>query len=275
MLKMNKRPEQPLAGNKVIVTRAHTQASELVHAIESLGGQAIVCSSIETVALPVTPVLHDAIASIHTYDSIIFTSVNAVRFFFAACSELGINLASLNKVKGYAVGPKTAEAMLKFGITPEQLPDLYHGEQLAEQFNAIHHQRQRVLLPRALIVREKLLERLRSAGHEVNDIAIYETVRTNGKWTETIHLLSNQMIDMITFTSPSTIAHFLENLSQQGINEPLQLMRHLNIFCIGPITAEAATEQGLHITGVARESTVESLLELLKQHNMNKRDDHS
>jgi uroporphyrinogen III methyltransferase/synthase len=275
MLKMNKRPEQPLAGKKVIVTRAHTQASELVYAIQSLGGEAIVCSSIETVALPVTPVLYDAIVSIHTYDSIFFTSVNAVRFFIAACSELGINLASLSKVKGYAVGPKTAEAMFKFGITPEQLPDLYHGEQLAEQFNAIHHQRQRVLLPRALMAREKLPERLRSAGHEVNDIAIYETVRTNEKWTETIHLLSNQTIDMITFTSPSTVTFFLENLAQQGINDPLQLMRHLNIFCIGPVTAEAATEQGLHITGIARESTVESLVELLKQHNINKRDDHS
>jgi uroporphyrinogen III methyltransferase/synthase len=272
---MNKRSEQPLAGKKVIVTRAHTQASELVHAIETLGGEAIVCSSIETVELPMTPVLHDAIRSIDTYDSIIFTSMNAVRFFFAFCSELGVNVASLNKVKGYAVGPKTAEAMFKFGMIAEQLPVIYHGEQLAEQFNAIHHQRQRVLLPRALMAREQLMERLRSVGHEVNDIAIYETVRTNEKWTETIHLLTDQKIDMITYTSPSTIAHFLENLIQQGVNEPLRLMRHVNIFCIGPITAEAAAKHGLHVTDIARESTVESLVETLKQHTMYKRADHS
>jgi len=117
----------------------------------------------------------------------------------------------------------------------------------------------RVLVPRAEGARPELVEGLRAAGVEVNEVTLYRSAVPEAAPAEALSLLRDGAIDIVTFTSSSTV----RNLAAM-LNGHIETLRGPLVACIGPITVKTAEELGLRVDVVAAEYTVAGLVRALK-----------
>jgi uroporphyrinogen III methyltransferase/synthase len=253
--------KKPLFGQKIIVTRARSQASKLIEQIEDLGGEAIELPLIET-----KPVLDEggrarvqqALATIESYEWLVFTSVNGVHYFFEELLEAKIDIRKI-RAKMVAVGAQTAAALAERGLMVEFIPEAFQAEALLPYFEKWNPAK--ILLARASIATEGLRTGLLMLGYQVDDIAFYDTCTVMEQDEYAIEQLVSGNVHAITFTSSSTVEHFLALLSKLHY----QLPQNCRTICIGPVTAETASSAGLHVTCVAEHATIDSLVETLIQ----------
>ncbi|MGG1664167.1 uroporphyrinogen-III synthase [Brevibacillus sp. NRS-1366] len=249
----------PLTGKRIMVTRAKSQVRELVDRIEHLGGEAYAFPLLKMVPPTDCSKLDEAISELHTYDWMIFTSVNGVRFFFERMRELGVGVDAITSQLA-AVGPKTAEVLIAQGLSVAVIPSDYVAESLLTSLHQELLPGQRVLLPRADIARKTLPKKLTGLGMKVTEVDVYHTVIDAELAPEAAFQLKQRKIDVILFTSSSTVTHFVSAMA------PFQApgwLDQVRIACIGPITAETARQNGLAVHVVASEYTVEGLLDAL------------
>lgn len=255
--------KKPLFGKRVLVTRARSQASGLADQIDELGGEAVEFPVIR-LQQPSTAealgALDDSLRQLGRYDWVLFTSPNAVAFFFDRLRQLGVDIRSMHKARVAAVGPKTAELLAERGIVSEPLPGKFRGEGLLESILPELVPGQEVLLPRADIAREYLPVKLAELGLHVTEVDVYESVVADDQAEEVVELLRNGEIQIITFTSSSTVTNLLSVLQKAGIEQPVPLLNQATIACIGPLTAETAERCGLQVQVVCPEATIESLV---------------
>ncbi|QSF44095.1 uroporphyrinogen-III C-methyltransferase [Paenibacillus tianjinensis] len=260
----------PLFGKRIIVTRARSQASELVDRIEELGGEPYEFPVIETV-MPEgeekKAKIASALGALEAYDWVFFTSANGVEFFWRHLAELKVDIRGLHRAKIGAVGPATAAALAERGLMAEELPARFQAEGLLEAFGPRLEPGQKVLLPRGDLAREWLPDKLRELGLEVTEVDTYETVVTGEDDIELIRLLEEKRIHAITFTSSSTVRNFISILERMGLEDPLQLLAGVTIACIGPVTEETAVEAGLTPGLLPEEATIEGLVQELCRWN--------
>lgn len=249
----------PLAGKRIMVTRAKSQVRELVEKIEAFGGEAYAFPLLKMVPPDDKSLLDEAIFRLWTYDWIIFTSVNGVGFFLERMREVGVGIQAITGQVA-AVGPKTAAALEKEGLTVAAIPSDYVAEGLLASLHDLLKAGQRVLLPRADIARKALPHELARLGLDVTEVDVYHTVIDGQLAPEAAGRLQRKEIDGILFTSSSTVSHFVQAMApfaQEG------WLDRVCIACIGPITAETARQSGLHVDVVAAEYTVDGLLDAL------------
>jgi uroporphyrinogen III methyltransferase/synthase len=101
----------------------------------------------------------------------------------------------------------------------------------------------RVLLARAAEAREILPRLLREAGAAVDEVASYTTVQPRTDVSDVRSRLADGTVDLVTFTSSSTVRNFLSLLGPDA----LPLLSRTAIGCIGPITADTAQAAGLTV----------------------------
>ncbi|MFC7678078.1 uroporphyrinogen-III C-methyltransferase [Paenibacillus sp. GCM10028914] len=260
----------PLFGKRILVTRARSQASDLVTRIEDLGGEPYEYPVIETI-MPTSEQaiteIHQALEKLHQFDWVFFTSVNGVEFFFRHLKESGKDIRGLAGARIAAVGPATANALRERGIASEVLKERYQAEGLVETFGSELISGQQVLLPRGDLGRNWLPEELTRMGLHVTDIKTYETILCNEEDDELLKLFEEGGIHAVTFTSSSTVTNLIRALEKMGGGTPLEMLRNCTIACIGPLTAETAREAGLNVSLMAEEATIESLVEALCEWN--------
>jgi uroporphyrinogen III methyltransferase/synthase len=262
--------QTPLFGKKVVITRARHQSGPFVQAIAQLGGDAVLCPVIATVAITTDAamgVYHQVLQCLESYDAVLFASANGVKYFFETCEQLQTDVQRLRSARMYAVGPKTADALRSRGWSVEPLPIHYQASELANTLLKQQRGKLRLLLPRALFARPELPELLRLQGHDVVELPVYETVPSEEGLAQTIQLLYEGKIDFVTFTSPSTVRNLVVLLRNNGIANPQSVLQVPKIVCIGPVTAQAAIEIGLQVNAVAAQSTIESLITTLLEIN--------
>ena len=143
------------------------------------------------------------------------------------------------------------------------LPKTYQAESLIEAFSQFDFKGQKVLLPRALKAREILPEELAKMGAEVDVVPAYQTKESSEGVAEVIEDLNNGSIDMITFTSSSTVTNFMNQLPA---DQASALMSKTTIACIGPVTADTARNIGLKVGLVAEDFTIEGLCRAVVNH---------
>lgn len=250
---------KPLTGKCVMVTRERSQARELVEQIEALGGEAFAFPLLKMIPPLNYKQLDEAIRTIDTYDWLIFTSVNGVRFFCERMDELGVAVQDYAG-RVAAVGPKTAAALEERGLLVELIPSDFVAEGLLTSLQTALLAGQRVLLPRADIARKLLPEELRKMGMDVTEVDVYQTVIDADMAPQAAERLQRGEIDAILFTSSSTVSHFVQAMSSWIT--PTWLDR-VHIACIGPITAQTAQKLGLQVNVVAQEYTIDGLLDAL------------
>lgn len=234
------------------------------------------------------------------YTWAVFTSANGVDAFFRLLGERGLDARAFAAARVAAIGPATAEALAEHGIIADAVPDEYiaegvlaalagsssvilsddHGlsrEEAASRRNLgrgsgrsrneIETAREphlrpgdRVLLPRAESARPELVEGLRSLGAEVDELVLYRAAVPAAAPAEALSLLREGAIDIVTFTSSSTVRNLAALLDGD-----VECLRNAVIACIGPVTARTAEELGLRVDVVASEHTVPGLVRALRK----------
>jgi len=244
-----KRPGASLAGLRVMVTRADRQATTLVDALTALGARAIRCPVIAIEPIAVDPAL---VQDLGRYDWLVLTSANGVDRLRELLREANRDLPAHIKVA--AIGPETAARAQEAGMTPGLVPSMFIAEELAETLAAAMAPGAWILLPRAAGSRDVLPDRLRARGARVDVLETYRAVPPADVRPRLAACLPG--VDMITFTSSSTVRHFAEAM-------PGPLADRITIACIGPITAQTARDLGLRVDIIAQEYTTRGLVDAI------------
>ncbi len=249
---------KPLFGKKIVVTRAREQASDLVTCLNQLGADVLECPTIKVVPVENIQPLKTAISNLSEYDWLVFTSVNAVKIFFDVLFEEGLDARALGHLQTATIGPATASGLLKFGIKTDIIPDSYQAESILEAFSRQHLSGKKILLPRADGARPVLPVELRNSGALVDEIIVYQACQDMENVEFLIDGLKNNTIDMVTFTSSSTVKNFKRILPEDIV---CSFMKNVTVACIGPITATTAMEMGFKPGIVAETFTIPGLCE--------------
>lgn len=259
---LNQNDPHPLAGLRVLVTRPVHQSADFIAALRSLGAEPIAFPTIEIVPLADTTPLDEAIQRINSpsseggYNWLVLTSANGVTAWWDRLEAAGLDAPRcLAGVKIAAIGPATAAALKQRSIIPDLVPEVYTAEGILEAFDGLGPVAgQRFLLARADIARRALAKGLVARGAHVDEIASYRTVPVS-------HGPLPPTVDIVTFTSSSTVQGFVNCLAGRS---PAEVLQPSQVVCIGPITAATAQELGVPVTAVAEEYTIEGLLTALK-----------
>lgn len=255
--------KKPLFGKRVLVTRSREQASALSEAIEALGGEPLEFPTIG-VADPedYTP-LDQAIREIASFNWVIFTSVNGVEYFFKRLRTHHRDIRELSGAKLCAIGPKTREALEKYGLIVDYVPGEYRAEEITAGLQGKLGVGERVLLPRADIARKVLAEALAGMGALVTEVTAYRTVMGEGDGAAIRRMLKQGEIHTVTFTSSSTVQNFVKLIGDPDLKS---LLAGVTVACIGPITAGTARDLGIRVDVVAGEYTIEGLVKAILEH---------
>ena len=253
---------KPLFGKCIVVTRAREQASGFLARLNELGAACIEFPTIQVVPPKSWDALDRAMMRLERYQWLLFTSVNGVKYFFERLEHLGMDMRELKDMKVGAIGPKTAEAVYKKGIRPDLVPDEYRAEAVIDAFRKWDVKGEKIILPRAAKAREVLPTELVKMGASVDEIPAYETVQPDHDKGYVKGMLEKGEIDMVTFTSSSTVTNFVEMFREE--RQHLKTwMANAAVACIGPITARTAEEKGLTVSLIPEEYTIEALTDAI------------
>jgi uroporphyrinogen III methyltransferase/synthase len=254
---------RPLLGKTIVVTRARQQASELVNRLTELGAKCLECPTIEVVPPDDAQPLESAIERLATYDWLVFTSVNAVNFFFDRLFAVGRDVRALHRMRTAVVGPATEKRLFDFGIKSDIVPQSYRAESVVKAFAGQDVNGKKILLPRAKKARPVLPAELAKMGAVVDDITVYETQAVDDAAHSLITKLKESAVDLVTFTSSSTVKNFYSLLPPDSLET---LMKDVSIASIGPITADTARDLGFKVDIIAESYTIPGLCEAIQQY---------
>jgi uroporphyrinogen III methyltransferase/synthase len=245
----------PLFGKKVLITRPRADADALAAKLWELGAEPLVAPTIAIEPPDDGERAELAVREARVYHWIVFTSQNGVEAFFDRLSAAGSDARALGDVMVAAIGPKTAERLMAYGVRADFVPGRFIGEEVAAGLLERTEAGQRILVFRAQEARDVLPEALRAGDRRVDVVAAYKTVVVR----DPAIAAHSREADIWTFTSPSTVHGLIENLPDAPA-----LAQEKIVACIGPITAEAALAEGLPVQIVADDFTVDGLLEALE-----------
>jgi uroporphyrinogen III methyltransferase/synthase len=251
-----------LKGKTILVTRARKQASALSNGLRLHGAEVIEAPAIRIEPPKDWQPLDKAIGSLDSYDWIVFTSANAVEPFMDRLKLGRRRVADLERISIAAIGPVTEAALETQGLRAEVVPPRFIAE---EVYDALRRHGKlggrRALLPRADIAREALPRLLRKDGMEVDVVVAYRTVPARDEILKGVELVLQGKIDVVTFTSGSTVRSFFS-----AIDEKDNLQGKFLPASIGPITSRALEEQGFPPGIEAEEYTSQGLALAIVEH---------
>lgn len=243
-----------LAGRTVVVTRAAAQAAPLREALEARGARVILFPTIVLEPARDPEPVRRAVGALEAYAWIVFTSVNAVRFFAEVLATRpggrlppGVHIA--------AVGTATAAALAERAIRLDAIPDEFLGVRIADALGDLHGRR--VLLPRGDLGRPETADSLRAAGALVDDVTLYHTVPAGPEPAGLAALEGGA--DVVTFTSPSTFTNFVALLGDRAG----RLLAGAVVASIGPVTSVAIRGSGFPVHVEPAEHTMAGLVDAL------------
>jgi uroporphyrinogen III methyltransferase/synthase len=258
---------RPLFGKRVLITRPREQAAEMVERLSILGAEAIEAPMIKIVPPEDLGPLRRSAEKVEEFDWIVFTSANAVEAFMSVLLDGTRDVRSLNGPRLCSVGSGTAERLARYGVKADLVPDEFRGEALVlamAQSGSLDGSR--ILVPRADIGRDVVVEGLRRAGALVTDVVAYRTVledahQDNGP--DVYRMLLDDAIDVVTFTSPSAVRNFA---AIYGKEQTIDLLSRTVVAAIGPVTSDAAAQLGLTVSIQPAVSTIPALVDAIAAH---------
>ncbi len=252
--------KRPLFGKHIVVTRTRQQASELVALLEENGADCLEYPTLHMEPALDYILLDDALTRIKEYGWLLFTSINAITWFFEYLWKNDMDVRSLGGPKIAVVGRATAKRLRNYGLKADLLPEKFTGEGLAAALIDTGIDGKKILLPRAEKAREVLPEMLTKAGAEMTVAPVYRNVPPQGRKDELRQRLEECSIDLVTFTSSSTVDNFLTMIDADSPEELHRLMDTVKIAVIGPITAKTIKKHGLKIDIQPEEYTIADMV---------------
>jgi uroporphyrinogen III methyltransferase/synthase len=258
---------RPLFGKRILVTRPREQATEFVALLQALGADPIEAPMIRIVPPTDYTPLDEACNGLDQFDWIVFTSGNAVDAFMARLLASPFDVRALRTVRLCAIGAGTAERFTRFGIKVDLIPAESRAESVVQALLETGDlDGVRVLLPRADIGREVIGEELRKRGALVTEVIAYRTMAIDPERDgepDVYRMLLDRRIDVVTFTSPSSVRSFAE---MYGADAAADLLHTTSVAAIGPVTAEAAAQLGIACSIVPTHYTVPALCAAIVRH---------
>jgi uroporphyrinogen III methyltransferase/synthase len=255
--------DRPLLGKRIVVTRAREQASDLIKNLADLGADCLECPTIKIMPSEDEAPLNRAIQDLASYDWIVFTSVNGVAYFFKTLFAGNKDVRALNQLRTAAIGPATAKRLLDFGLKSDIVPETYRAESVVEAFSKEDIKDKKILLPRAAEARPVLPVELTRMGAQVDEVPAYRTIKDPEKADVLISELEDKTVDLVTFTSSSTVKNFKDLLPAGQFK---QLIKGVTVASIGPITSDTARDLGFSVDITAEEFTIAGLCDAILQY---------
>ena len=253
--------QRALFGKKIVVTRARAQASALSSRLQELGAEVLETPSIKIQALEDYSQLDASIQKLEQYKWLIFTSANGVQAFFERLQLAKLDSRALHKNLVAAIGSQTALELQAQGIYADLIPVEFRAEGILASLQDKIASGDKVLIPRAEVAREILPEELTKLGVQVDVAPAYRTVADKSGQKELLTALENKEIEMITFTSSSTVTNFLEMLAERR-----ELLDNVKIASIGPITTETCLANNIVVDLTANEFNIPGLVMAIEKY---------
>jgi uroporphyrinogen-III synthase len=235
----------PLAGRRVVVTRALDQADELVDLLRDRGAVPVLVPLVEMVDVA------DEVARLQglhpdDFDWLVVTSPNGARSYTRAHSTAPAQVA--------AVGTATAAALADGGVTTTLVPTVQRADGLVGEFPDAPGVGGDVLLVQAVDAEPTMADGLLHRGWRVAVVTPYRSVAARPTAGE---LLAALAADAVLFASGSAASSWAEVFG--GTAPPL-------VVAIGPRTAAATRGFGLKVDVVAADHSVKGLVDALERH---------
>ncbi len=254
--------KRPLHGRRILITRARHQIDGFRRELVDLGAAVVEIPTIEIRRLPTDDRVSNAIKNLTRTALVIFASENAVDIFFQMLLATGSDARALHNSKLCAIGQETADALASRGLRPELVTSEYTAEGLANALEGWELQGLRVLVPRAEIARDALPSLLANRGAEVEILPVYRAVCPADAGPALMRLFDADGVDVITFTSSSTVSNFVRAFPEDRLPA---ILGDAEIACMGPVTADTARKLGLKVAIVAREYTTHGLVQAIAE----------
>ncbi len=250
--------QKPLFGRGIVITRPEKQADDLAQLLINEGANPVHFPTIKIVPPPDWRDLDAAIKNMETYDWLIFTSANGVAFFFERLFAKNKDIRDLKGVKICCIGPATAQQVESKGIRVDLVPEKFISEGILKSFSGINLRGKKILIARAAKARDVLPAGLKKSGARVDVVTAYETVNSGKKKNELETLFKENQVDVITFTSSSTVNNFVKIMGRN-----FSLPKSVKVACIGPVTEATAKKAGFSVAINQEEYTMEGLVQSL------------
>ncbi|MGR3765230.1 uroporphyrinogen-III synthase [Rossellomorea sp. NS-SX7] len=247
--------EKPLNQLKVLITRGKEGAKDLSSLIEGYGGVSEVIPLLDFKSYD-DPREQSLLSSLHNYEWIVFTSKNGVAFFLDHLEKHKITASSL-PAKFAAVGTKTEKYCESHSLSVSFVPDDFTGDDFVWQFISEIHPTGKVLVPKGNLARDVIANELIASGVHCDEWIVYETILPRESIGKLKDAISGGHIDILTFTSSSTVHHFMRVVEKYSLHAEI---RNLPAACIGPLTKKTAEEYGLHVKICPNTYTVDEMV---------------
>jgi len=275
---------KPLFGQRILITREYTKDYE---PLEDLGAEIFEFPTIEIVPPDSYKELDESIDKIETYNWIIFTSANGLKYFMQRLIDKNRDIRDLKGIKICAVGIKTAEKIQEFGLKVDIVPEEFNAEGLIDIFCKEHEsikatecrskkinsscsdtpihryplQGIKLLLPRAETAREIFPEKVRELGGEIDIPVTYQAIKPEKHGKRLKRFLKEGRISIATFTSAATFNNFVDIMGEDAI----ETLKDVTIAVIGPVTAKAVENAGLKVSIMPKEATIKTMVDEIIQ----------
>lgn len=251
----------PLFGKNIVITREAKRAKETISKFRDLGANVISLPMIKTEFID-SEELDDAINNIKDFKYIFFTSVNGVNFFFDKFLEKS-DIRNLNNIKFIAIGSKTYNALKKYGIKSDLMPENFEGMEAVKVIEENIKRGTKILVPRAKLGRNEIVDSLKE-NYDIKEVKIYDTISAIDDSKVIYETLSDLEEYYLVFTSSSTFTNFKNIAGDEFFKDN----DSAKIISIGPITTKTINDEGLSVYKEAREYTIDGIIEILKEENI-------
>ena len=251
---------RPLFGQKIGITRPADQAEPQIRQAFELGAQPVLMPAIRIVPVDDWSKVDATLQRFAEFDWLIFTSVNGVEAFLGRLWQQGGDTRLLAGVKFAAIGTSTAEALARYHLRADLIPDEFRAESLAEALAPLV-KGQRVLWARASRGREVLTQELRNAGATIEELIVYQNLDAESLSDNALTALSEGQLDWIGLSSPSIARRIAELLPASAKQ---QLGKTLRMASISPVTTAAATDAGLPVHAEATTYTWDGIFKAIQ-----------
>ena len=245
-------PAHSLQNKTVLIPRGKAHAKSFSELVARNGGIPVEIPLIAFQPVSASEKLLKTFADLHSYDWIIFTSNVTVETFY---SFLKKGQPLLPKIA--VIGEKTKEILVDMGEKVDFVPEEYVAEGFVDEFLPYIHHGEKILIPKGNLARDYISAALREKGAIVDEVIIYETYLPEDSRGKLVKMLTEESLDILTFTSPSTIDHFMKIVEEHKLEGKLE---HCIIACIGPVSKRKAEQWGLKVHAMPGKYTVEEML---------------
>jgi uroporphyrinogen-III synthase len=243
----------PLCNKKVLVPRGANQAKSFSQLLKRYGGIPVEIPLIAFRPRAISKELNEYLTLLHTYDWVIFTSNVTVETFLTFVEKEQLGTSS----KIAVIGKRTEKVLEEKGLKVEFSPTEYVAEAFVDEFLPFIRSGMKVLIPKGNLARDYIADSLRKNGAIVDEAVVYETYMPEESRSKLAFAMENEGLDILLFTSPSTVEHFMDVIIELGLESCLN---ECLIGCIGPSTEKKLKSYNLKVHASPKVYTVEEMI---------------